>query len=374
MPGRFEWLRIEGERGGIGGELEECKSGETVTDFDRFLVPIAGDSPCGPDLEYDNEFLALTLAAAGKPEQQFGDTKIPASEPDWREADHLAQALLTRTKDLRVVASLTLASTHLHGVGDFAGGLKLALALCEQYWEAIHPRIEVDGDSDPYLRMNAIAEFSVADFSAENRLIAALRQCSVIKLPLALTFRDLELAFNKAPDAPYDLTQIEPVLTEALASNSLALAAISEAYVSYQALCALVDERLDIAEAPDMQRLANVLKPVAKGLERLRAVAAGESADETAALSGDVVAGDGAAALRPGGSGAVQSREDVRRALDRVCEYLERQEPSNPAALFARRAQRMLNMPFLDIMQELSPDSMPNLEMLTGAKAKQQDA
>jgi type VI secretion system protein ImpA len=344
-----------------------------VTDFDRFLAPIEGDSPCGPDCEYDNEFLALTLAAAGKAEQQFGDTKIAASEPDWREADRLAQALLTRSKDLRIVAWLTLASTHLHGVGDFAGGLKLALGLCERYWDTIHPRIEVDGDTDPYLRMNAIAEFSVADFSTENRLIVALRQSPIIKLPIELTFRDLELAFNKAPEAAYDLKQIEPVLTQALASNSPALVAISEAYVSYLALCALVDERLDVAEAPDMQRLANVLKPVVKGLERLRSEAAGDAADDMAEVSGDAITGEGAAASRPTGSGAVQSREDVRRALDRVCEYLERQEPSNPAALFARRAQRMLNMPFLDIMQELSPDAVQNLEKLTGAKAKQQD-
>lgn len=344
-----------------------------MADFDRFIVPIDGESPCGPDCEYDNEFLALSLAATGKPEQQFGDTKIPASEPDWREVERLSLALLTRTKDLRIVAWLTLASTHLHGIADFADGLKLALTLCEQYWDSIHPRIEVDGDSDPYLRMNAIAAFSVPEFSTENRLIAALRQCSLIKLPLELTFRDTELAFNKAAEATYGLTQIEPVLTEALAANSPALAAVGEAYASYQALCALIDERLDVAEAPDMQRLADVLKPVARGLERLRLAAAGGSTDDASLLSGDAVAGDGAAS-RPSVSGAVQSRDDVRRALDRVCDYLERQEPSNPAALFARRAQRMLNMPFLDIMQELSPESMPNLEMLTGAKAKQQDA
>ena len=41
--------------------------------------------------------------------------------------------------------------------------------------------------------------------------------------------------------------------------------------------------------------------------------------------------------------------------------------------MFARRAQRMLNMSFLDIMRELSPDSMSHLEMLTGANAQQQD-
>jgi type VI secretion system protein ImpA len=341
-----------------------------VTDFDRFLSPIEGASPCGPDLEYDNDFLALAQAAAGKPEQQFGDTVIPAGEPDWREVDRLSQALLTRTKDLRIVVWLTLANTHLHGIRDFAAGLKLALALCEQYWDAIHPRIEVDGESDAYLRMNAIAAFSASEFSTENRLITALRQASVIKLPLALTFRDIELSFNKAPEATYGLAQIEPILTNALVANSVELAAVTDAYTSYQAICKLVDDRVDAAEAPDMGRLADVLKPVARGLERLRGAATGDSANDASAQSDVAPSADGASVSTLGGSGAVQNREDVHRALERVCAYLERHEPSNPASLFARRAQRMLSMPFLDIMRELSPDSVSHLETLTGKQVE----
>ena len=45
-----------------------------MVDFERFVEPIDAESPCGPDCEYDNEFLALSQAVVGKPEQQFGDT------------------------------------------------------------------------------------------------------------------------------------------------------------------------------------------------------------------------------------------------------------------------------------------------------------
>lgn len=348
-----------------------------MTDFDRFLAPIEGESPCGTDLEYDNEFLALAQAAAGKPEQQFGDTVIPAGDPDWRESDALAQALLKRTKDLRIVALLTLANTYLHGVGAFAAGLKLALAMCEQFWDEVHPRIEVDGDNDPYLRMNAIAAFSVPEFSGENRLIQALRSCVLLKTPLTLNFRDLELAFNKAPEATYALAQIDSVLSTALAENNAELSAVMDAYATYQALRSLVDDRVSAADSPDMDRLTTVLKPVARGLEHIRAAAGGGtegSASEGEAL--DAAPGTTPSAVGGGASGAVgaiQSREDVRRALDRVCEYLERTEPSNPASLFARRAQRMLNMPFLELMRELSPDSLSHLETLTGAQAQQEN-
>ena len=49
----------------------------------RLLEPVAGDQPCGPDLEYDPALIELQTLAAGKPEQQFGDKIIPGEEPDW---------------------------------------------------------------------------------------------------------------------------------------------------------------------------------------------------------------------------------------------------------------------------------------------------
>ena len=340
-----------------------------MADFDRFLAPIDGELPCGPDCEYDNEFLALTQAVAGKPEQQFGDTVIPAVEPDWRLVDGQCQALLARTKDLRIVASLTLAQTHMHGISAFAAGLKLALTLCQQYWDDVHPRIEVDGDTDPYLRMNAIAAFSGSEFSGEDRLIQALRQSSLVKQPITLSFRDAELAFNKAAEATYSLEQISSTLTDAIAADNAEIVAVIDAYASYQALRAVLDERVSVAEAPDMDRLDGVLKPVAQGVARLRSSAlASEAEADTVSEDGGVVVVRGS-----GGPGVIQSREDARRALDRVCEYLERHEPSNPASLFARRAQRLLSMQFLDIMRELSPDSISHLEMLTGVPPQEKD-
>lgn len=341
-----------------------------MTDFDRFLSPIEAESPCGPDLEYDNDFLALAQAVAGKAEQQFGDTVIPAVDPDWRVVDGQCQALLARTKDLRVVSQLTLAQTHMHGLGAFAAGLKLTLNLCEQYWDTVHPRIEADGDSDPYLRMNAIAAFSGSEFSGEGLLIQALRKASLLKQPIALSFRDVELAFSNAADATYSLAQITSELTDALAAGNPEIAAVADAHASYRTLRALLDERVSVADAPDMDLLDGILKSVFQGFDRLRSNASSEGESRTEVVSGD---GTVAVVLASGGAGVVQNREDARRALDRVCEYLERNEPSNPASLFARRAQRLLSMPFLDIMRELSPDSMSHLEMLTGAPPQQQD-
>ena len=339
-----------------------------MVDFERFAEPIAGDSPCGPDCEYDNEFLALSQAVLGKPEQQFGDTVIPAVPPDWRQVDTLAQSLLGRTKDLRIVAWLTLANTQLAGLSAFAGGLKLMVTLCERYWDEVHPRIEVDGDTDPYLRINAISAFTGgSEFSGEDQLLQSLRGVLLTKAPVALMYRALELSFSKAPEAQYTLAQAETIVKDAVAAGNTDIPLVQQAWQSYQALCKLVDERVTSGDAPDMERLGTVLKPVAQGIDRTLSTA--NSADDETVTDEMVDAGNPGVA-RAGISGQVNTREDARRALDRVCEYLERNEPSNPASLFARRAQRMLDMSFLDIMRELSPDSMHQMQTLTGAKTQ----
>ena len=344
-----------------------------MTDFERFAEPIEGDSPCGPDCEYDNDFLALSQAVVGKLEQQFGDTVIPAVDPDWRQVNELAQAMLGRTRDLRIVAWLALANTQLHGVSAFAGGLKLMVALCERYWDTVHPRIEVDGDSDPYLRMNAISAFSGSEFSGEDRLIQSLRGSTLVKSPMPLTYRDAELVFSGASGAKYSQAQVASIITDALAAGNKDVPLVVEAWQSYNVLRKLLDERVTTGDAPDMDRLSEVLKPVAQGIERIQSTSSvtadGVDAASEASDGGAVAGGTG-----PSISGQVKSREDAQRALDRVCEYLERHEPSNPASLFARRAQRLLSMPFLDIMRELSPDSMAHLEMLTGAGARASDS
>lgn len=50
----------------------------------------------------------------------------------------------------------------------------------------------------------------------------------------------------------------------------------------------------------------------------------------------------------------------------KICVYFETLEPSHPAPLFIRRVQRLMNMDFYDIMKDISPESIANLEVLIG--------
>ena len=90
---------------------------------ESLLAPVSDDAPSGPDLTYDPDFLALEQAAVGKNEQQFGDTIIPAEEPEWRDVKERAEALLARTKDVRVAVLLARALTRMHNLEGLAAGL-----------------------------------------------------------------------------------------------------------------------------------------------------------------------------------------------------------------------------------------------------------
>ena len=333
------------------------------------MLPVSAQSPCGEDCEYDADFLALTQAAQGKPEQQFGDTVIAAVEPDWRVVEQSALALTARTKDLRIAVWLVLAQTYLHGLSGFSSGLSLIYQWCDRYWDEVHPRLIIDGEEDGYLRMNALAELSgdVASYAGSSLMLMALRATALAQRGMDLNLGDLELTATRNPEARYSPAQLSAMLADAEAAQEPALGALQQSCETLNQLVALLEQRLDSAYQPDLSELRTLMRHVQM---QLNAGANSPSQDTEPTDEQDNAA---APAARAGvavrsGSLDVQSRADARLALQKVYAYLERDEPSNPAALFARRAERLLDRGFLDIMHELMPDALSQLETLTGAR------
>lgn len=339
-------------------------------DLSHHALPIDAQQPCGLDCEYDPGFLALSQAVAGKPEQQFGDTVIPAVEPDWRVVEQMATDLLGKAKDLRVASLLTLAATRLHGVTGFAAGIKLIQLLCEQYWEEVHPRLIIDGDNDPYLRIGALASLSGSGggYADSSPIMRALRDAPIANRAVTIRVRDVELAAANDAAARYSDAQVVVILKDAIAEGSEAITAFEQAVVSFSALSAQVASRMSAEEQPDFSALEALNKTVSGAIARAKSSGLPEPSGDGEAEAAAGVESGAPGRARAGAVGEVRSREDVRRALQRVCEYLEQHEPSNPASLFARRAERMLGMDFIGIVRELSPDSMQQIQIVTGVK------
>jgi type VI secretion system protein ImpA len=69
---------------------------------------------------------------------------------------------------------------------------------------------------------------------------------------------------------------------------------------------------------------------------------------------------------RPSVPGEIRSPEDVVATIDRICDYYARLEPSSPVPLLLRRAQRLVGKGFLDIVRDLSPEVVRQIEALGG--------
>lgn len=333
-------------------------------DLSHLALPVDDQQPCGPDYEYESSLLALSQAVAGKPEQQFGDTVIPAVEPDWRDVEQKAFDLLGKTKDLRVVAWLTQAATRLHGVPGFAAGVQLMNLLCERYWDAVHPRLVIEGDDDPYLRIGALASLSGGggSYAESSPILKALRDAPITDRGVTLKIREVEQAVASDASASYSDAQVVSILKDAIAQGAEPVAAFEQAVTSFGALSAQVQAQMSGTDRPDFSELEALIKIVNGAIARARSSGLAESA-----LEGEDAAGSGTtAATGASSTSEVRSREDARRALQRVCTYLEQHEPSSPASLFARRAERMLGMDFIAIVRELSPDSMQQIQTITG--------
>jgi type VI secretion system protein ImpA len=173
----------------------------------------------------------------------------------------------------------------------------------------------------------------------------------------ALTVRDIELALGPADPMPGESVPTEDGVLQAVAASLAEAsdlgAAMQAGYDAAQALAGSLERHLEASQSPDLVPLKKVLQRVADAGRK----AVGDSG---------VAEATGASTAAPRAAGAINSREDASRALERVCEWIERNEPSNPAPLLIRRAQRLMSKSFIDIIRDLAPDGLKEVEKLAG--------
>lgn len=343
------------------------------------IGPICADQPCGVDLEYDAEFMALQQAASGRSEQQFGDAMIPAVAPDWPHVEALAVELLARTVDLRIVALLTLAWTEMKQFAGYAMGLALAADILDRYWDHVHPQLQVAGEFDPLPRFNAIA--SLTDPQALGR---AARSATLLHWKFGqLSLRDAAAILDNSENAAARFAHLPGINLDQQLKTSL-VAAREEYTVVTQSLDAIdrIERRtsanLGSSWTPDSSAVKNPLQIIYQ-VTRETAHANQASATQHLESPSSRTTDPAAEMAAPGVDGAtqgpisIQSRRDVLVALENICVYLDRAEPTHPAPLLLRRVQRLLQMSFYEIVRDMAPAGLPQLDVLTGEAQQQAD-
>jgi type VI secretion system protein ImpA len=132
--------------------------------------------------------------------------------------------------------------------------------------------------------------------------------------------------------------------------------------------------QVGVGAAPDMTALTGLIKEAEKVIAAplaLRIKQAPELVNNAVAESPTdemqfVVANTGQPTA-PSALNAINNRNDVIRALDLLCDYYQREEPSSPVPLFLHRAKRLVNKDFMAILQDLAPDGLSQAEIIRGS-------
>ena len=334
-----------------------------IIDLEQLLNAASDETPAGPDLEYDPLFSEMERAAEGKGEQQFGDTIIPAEEPDWRELKKKSLQVLGQSKDLRAAVYLTRALIHIDGYAGLSDSLSLIKGFLDNYWENFHPQLDPDDDNDPTIRINTLINLcDPIDYLAGINRIPLVSSTVMGKF----SYRDIQIA-NGALQAtesdPQDLSidQIDAAFRESPeAENQNTLTQITAAAELVSAIETRLNELVGMDQSPDLSSLGNLLKQIGHEIAQRSGI---DSGSEATASAND---GTPAAPVQnqSAAPGSINNRDDVIRALERISQYYEKNEPSSPIPLLLDRAKRLVKMDFYEIVQDLAPGGSSHFDFL----------
>src|SRR5690606_30255490 len=288
--------------------------------------------------------------------------------PDWDRAATAALALLARTRDLRVAVILATAWLRTRGLPGWSDGLALVLAMLEQLWDSVHPQLDAEDDDDPTARVNAL--MPLADPQGP---LAHLRNTPFVQSPRlgAFALRDLRIANGSLKPAAGDSD--EQPTSAAIEACCLdcpedqlerSVVAVHDALAHARAIDSLLTERL-YTRAPEFKPLLSDLYDLDRFLQGQWSARCGPGEDGEGA--GGAANGATAGGRAPAGApGRIAGPADVVRRIDEICDYYSRSEPSSPVPILLRRAQRLVGLGFEDLLRNLAPAGLGELQNVAG--------
>jgi len=369
-------------------------------DLQALIAPVSDDAPAGTDCTQGIEFFNLGILVSYLSDLDAFNTASRRAEElateeemahaanaradrqrklDAREGDvkailertasasgainkitEVSKKLLSNTgKDLRVVQHLCYALTAESGLAGYVEGVALANALVEAYPDAVFPLPDEDDPDDISERTNCLGEMASGDI-----FIRALRNSLIVEGGRAgkLYVRDIEvLAGIMEPENPANPP------TEGVAAASLAEsgeAAVTAALETLESAAAALQALGRAFGGVSTDRASALVKRALNFVKEASGAGAAEAAPDTGefAAAGIGSAGGGG----PAGVGSVRSRSDARRAIQLAVQYLEQHEPSHPAPLLLKRADRLLGLSFYEILRDMAPDSLGEIDRIAG--------
>jgi type VI secretion system protein ImpA len=356
-----------------------------MINVDDLLKPIADGNPCGEDFTYHPSLQNLETISRGKSKTQFDPSDAPEwKEPDWKEVRDAAMDVLGHSRHLTAEVILTLSLLKVGGLEGFRDGLAVVRGTTEKYWPDLYPKLDPQDNNDPTERLNILNNFSSA--GEPYKFIVHLKQIVLCHSPAMgrITLQQVINARSKTgqpePSGPGgpgksgpDLNQIQAAFRDAGPDTAKAtLVVVNDLIGHVQGIEKFLESTLGAGRGVNFESLDKLLGEMKHALEPYAgdgAPAVGASAADAAAGSG-IETGSGARLQMSGRavSGTIQTRADVIKVLGLICDYYRDNEPSSPVPLILKRAERLVDKDFMQIVTDLTPDALTQLKVITGKK------
>ena len=345
--------------------------------------------PTGPDLSFSPEFDQIAeLRRFDDPTLDQGDWVRDIKSADWPGVERLCTELLsTQTKDLRLAGWLTEALAHTQGFAGMAQGLNACAALCESFWETLHPLPDEDIAPDaPAEQLSERFEQRIGNLGWLLAQLAELAQTQPLLVGKVAPGGNVAAAYGRRmieavrsrKASEYENTaeptqeQISLALTQTPGEALLAsLEGARCALEALQRLQGVIDGHLGV-RGPNFSTARDALKDTQHMLTRfakergLLQVELNEADSEDAHGSS---ATEAASATFSGGAPA--SRAQALAQLRAVAEFFRRTEPHSPVAYLADKAAKWGEVPLHLWLRSVlkDPSSLAQIEEMLGVES-----
>lgn len=333
-----------------------------------WLRPPPGGS-WGPNLEYSPEFLELQALALGRPETQFQ----VAEPPDWPQLIIKAEALLERSRDVRVLMGWLTAQLHVTGLLVLPFGLETLRCWIEQGWPLLNPPLDTE-DGNPAERLNALETLVRGEAFWQ-----ALRRARILDLPV-IGAVELRHALCALDPARFAALLIEPKLSrpQLLAARQSHPERVLALQGLIQASCAALDglkqalaAHVPALSIPDVSNLHDSLAAVLTLWPPASIVVPPPGAEGFAEAAPRDASAAASFVPHRGLDHGIANRQQALEAIEAVCRYLEQAEPTNPAQWLLKRAVRLIDMNFIALMNDLAPNALSDVARIMGVNPRE---
>ncbi len=137
------------------------------------------------------------------------------------------------------------------------------------------------------------------------------------------------------------------------------------------AVHALDDYLVDTVGRANAPSFDPLIKALDKGVRLFEGIGApGEaSADGQVAANASAATAVGGPVKKSAISGEIQSADDVRKMIQKICDYYAANEPSSPVPILLHRANKLIGMDFASLLENLTPSGKSVLTPLVGPEA-----